>query len=157
MAMDYFADGVLIITGDHHVMVPLLQEEIDIYGPHRASAMVPLVVSYGDRESERKIGSFQHTDIYHGIKKLGTGESCRSKWIGDLLDGRFTAEYIAHSQGDDRQLVNVFRGSQTLFVQLDGDNTRLDNPESVEPLVAEEILRKINTVRVTRNFQSTMQ
>lgn len=68
--MNFFDKGMLIIVGDHHAMVPLKHKEIGMFGSAKASAMVPLIVSYGGRIQHLYNQQYQQIDIFNSLKGL---------------------------------------------------------------------------------------
>ena len=145
--MDFFDNGILIIVGDHHAMIPLKNKEIKLYGQFRASAIVPLIVIY-DGKHYLDSKQYQQVDVFNSLKGLVTGSQCHSDWIGDIF-GRIPAKYIATRRGDNRNIISVFSGKKTMLVKLDGDDTRLISTCPKNKKVKREIVNEINLSRIS--------
>lgn len=148
--MSFFDQGMLIIVGDHHAMVPLKREEIDLFGPAKASAMVPLVVAYGGRAQRLHKRQYQQIDVFNSLKGLVSGRQHYSNWTGSIFDGA-SAKYIAHRRGDNRSRINIISGDQIGTVKLDGDATRIVSAYPQDIRAKKEILGKINSVRLRQS------
>ena len=147
----FFDSGILVITGDHHAMVPSKEAEIKKFGTARALARVPLIISYGDTVMHIEKSAFQHTDIYNSLKNLLSEEKCVSNWLGDLLNiPRIPPIYIAHKRSDDRSLISVFYGSEDVLLKLNGDHTKVIQPNIINKNIANTIINKINYERILR-------
>ncbi|NOQ14330.1 MAG: sulfatase-like hydrolase/transferase [Methyloprofundus sp.] len=145
--MGYFDKGMLIIVGDHHSMVPLKNEEVELFGSLKASAKVPMIVSYGDKNHSIVNEQYQQIDIFNSLKGLVSNTQCSSNWTGDILSGN-PAQYIAHRRGDNRNIISVFSENKDYSIKLDGDNTRLTtNDTDIE--IQELIIKKINAIRIS--------
>jgi phosphoglycerol transferase MdoB-like AlkP superfamily enzyme len=145
--MGFFVNGILIIVGDHHSMVPLKNEEIEMFNSLKAAAKVPMIVSYGDKKPSIENEQYQQIDIFNSLKGLVSNTQCYSNWTGDIL-GRKPAKYIAHRRGDNRNIISVFSGEKDYLVMLNGDNSRLITDEHVDKKTQELIIKKINAVRI---------
>jgi phosphoglycerol transferase MdoB-like AlkP superfamily enzyme len=140
---DFFRNGLLVIVGDHHSMVPLRSSEIQKFGMLDAQSKIPLIIVGKDKAkpvSER----YQQIDIHNSLKSLVLGQSCTSQWIGDVL-AKIPPKYIIHRRGDNRAAVNVYSdrlGATEIF--LDGDTTYAvgDAPEQ------QAFVAKINQLRI---------
>jgi phosphoglycerol transferase MdoB-like AlkP superfamily enzyme len=141
-SLNFFDNGVLIIVGDHHSMTPLKREDIKVFGYDKAVAMVPMVVSFGDKINKVYDDYFQQVDIYQGIRNIVSDRICFSKWVGDIFAG-ISAKYIIHKRGDRRNIITVFEKEKIYSVKLDGDSTNTLKYKN------EEIINKINAVRIT--------
>jgi len=151
----FFKNGLLIIVGDHHAMIPLKRDEIKKFGAAHASARIPLVVSFGDRGGVVEKRPFQQVDIFNSLRNLISDEQCTSAWLGDLLSSdRLPAQYIAHKRGDHRDIISIFYGGRELRVKLDGDDTRIVNPENLDDAILKVIVNKINNERISRQRES---
>ncbi|MBV1876806.1 MAG: sulfatase-like hydrolase/transferase [Pseudomonadales bacterium] len=152
---DFFADGLLIIVGDHHSMVPVRQSEIAKYGELEAAMKVPLVV-VGLEDTQVYNAAFQQIDVYNGIKSMVSGETCLTPWRGDAIATAQPADYIIHRPGNNRQKINVLdQQGQMIEVLLDGDATRIANASQPSPSVQTSILNKINGLRIVPQPQPT--
>jgi lipoteichoic acid synthase len=153
LGTDFFDNGILFIVGDHRAMLPVHQHEIETFGAFKPQAKVPLVISFGDKVSFAEERSFQQIDIYNSIKNSISRELCTSDWVGNLLGAhQVPAKYIFHRRGDNRDLVSVFFGQRDVLIKLDGDKTKIVNPEGLDESISDEILGKINTDRIFRSM-----
>ena len=128
--MGFFEDGILLIVGDHHAMVPVTGAEQRLYGKYRASAMVPLIVAapslfHSSQLIERPV---QQVDIYHGLASMLTAQQCHSLWYGDLWHRSSPIQF--HKRGDLRGYVSAFthtnsRPQQSLIL-LSGNQTHIE-------------------------------
>lgn len=144
----FFENGLMMIVGDHHAMVPIKKKEVEIFGAERAPAMIPFVMVYGD---ERYINDdqYQQIDVYNSLNGLVSGKQCYTKWIGDIWGGNEPIN-IVHRRGDNRHLLSVFSEDSEYLVLLDGNDTRvIEKEEGVEGTV-KEIVDKINHHRILR-------
>jgi len=148
--LDYFDEGILVIVGDHHAMVPLKNEEIGRFGSLRAPSKVPMVVSYGDRSHSVEDGQYQQTDIYNGLKGIVSNVRCYSDWTGSIFDGE-TAKYIVHRRGDNRHIISIFSETENSLFMLNGDYSSITTEAPVDEAIRELITRKLNALRIPRN------
>jgi len=154
----YFKEGILIILGDHHAMIPLKREEIEKYGAPRAAASVPLIVSNGNNIPSIEKAYFQQIDIYNSLKGIVSGTSCFSEWVGNLFGQETNSPtHILHKSGSNRDRISIFSGNEEFQIKLDGDNTRLLNKPLLNRGLEELLVNKINTVRTVRNISSHSQ
>lgn len=147
--INFFNKGMLIIVGDHHAMVPLRHKEIEKFGPVKSSAKVPLVVSYAGRQYLDN-QQYQQIDISNSLKGLITGAQHYSNWIGSIFD-RKPAKYIAHRRGDNRNIISIISGEEVATVMLDGNNTQITSAYPKSMQAKNEILNKINSVRIKQS------
>ena len=147
----FFENGLLIIVGDHHAMVPLRREELEKYGPQRAAAMIPMVVATGGRVVGREDRPFQQVDIYNGIRNEVGEQRCLSEWRGDVLgESRVPPKFIVHKRGDNRDLISVFSGERAWLVKLDGDDTHALGDKGGDDSERGWVTDKINYERILR-------
>jgi arylsulfatase A-like enzyme len=120
----FFTNGVLMITGDHRSMTPLLAEEYRDFGK-RALARIPLVVA-GAVDMPRVVeAAFSQSDIPASLAHLLGIEHCRSPFNGYFLDPLPVApQFVIHARGDDRDRVSVYSGITTADYFEDGDASR---------------------------------
>ncbi len=147
----YFNNGILIIVGDHHSMVPLKKEEYDVFGSLKAAAKIPMIISFGDKKPSIVYKQYQQIDIFNSLKNLISNTQCYSDWIGDVFSqGKHSAKYIAHRRGDNRNIISVFSGDKNYLIKLDGDRTRTVN-KSIDKVTRELIVKRINASRISRD------
>jgi phosphoglycerol transferase MdoB-like AlkP superfamily enzyme len=144
---NFFDNGVLIIVGDHHAMLPLKQEELELFGELRAGARVPMILCDGQTRGAVEPGQYQQVDIFHYIAALGADTQCSTDWIGDLA-ARHPARFVVHRRGSERNTLGVFTPAAAYAVLLDGDDTRLLPPMPALQDTARRIVGKINALRV---------
>lgn len=145
----FFNNGLLVIVGDHHAMIPLKKEEIAILGPLRASAKVPMIISYGNNTSSIEHEPYQQVDIFNSLINLISNTQCYSDWVGHLMgDNKQPAKYIAHRRGDNRNIISVFFGDTDFLIKLEGDQTRIIKSAPVKETISKLIVNKINQVRI---------
>jgi glucan phosphoethanolaminetransferase (alkaline phosphatase superfamily) len=147
--INFFDNGILIIVGDHHPLIPLKDQQISKYGAQKASCMVPMIVCSSNNDSEKIDLPFQQTDIYNSIKNYVGKESCISDFRGDFLTKPIIpAKYIMHRRGDQRGIISVFFNKKVYNVKLDGDYTKIIDKQN------KQILNKINYDRIQRGKNS---
>jgi lipoteichoic acid synthase len=117
----FFDNGVLLITGDHRSMTPMLEEEYRQFG-ERAFARIPLVVA-GALDLPKVVdAAFQQSDIPGSVAHLLGVDYCRSPFNGVFLDrAPRPAQYVVHARGDDRNRVDVYFGDRVASYREDGD------------------------------------
>ncbi len=142
----FFNNGVLIIVGDHHSMVPLLKQEIEKFGALRAAARVPLIISTGKRKAVVEDKPFQQIDVFNGLKNQLSKLQCVSPWVGDAI-GHIPPMYIGYRRGDKRNIISVFLKEKDFSVILNGDDTYIDSNHFLTPKNKLHILNKINFER----------
>lgn len=146
---DFFNNGVLIIVGDHHPTMPVKQEAIDKFGIYKASAMIPMIISYGDRLKKHITKPFSQIDIYHSLVTYTTNKITVSNWIGNFIDPNLliSPKYILHKRADRRGVISIFENKQVYNVMLGGDDTKFLNKTNNDK---QEILDKINYERIQK-------
>jgi len=149
-ASGYFEHGLLIIVGDHHAMVPLKEPEIQRFGVQRAGSRVPLIIADGSEVARNINDLYQQTDVYNGLKYLGREQSCQSPWLGNVFGyGAWTAQYIAHRRGDNRDIISVFSGQHNVRIKLDGDKTKVVGQNALSDKINQRLVDKINATRIS--------
>jgi len=121
---DFFASGILIITGDHHSMTPISAEENARYGLE-ATSLVPLVIVEGERQqAEIVTGHFQQADLFQSIRFLVQSEVCLDASRGNVFgSGADAPQCVFFERGDERDQVNYFCKEGHGVIRLDGDAT----------------------------------
>ena len=154
----FFDCGILIITGDHHAMVPLKEEEIGKYGDIRAPARIPLVISFGDQVQRIENKPFQQMDLYNSLVNYVSSEKCTSRWYGDFLSlPTKPADFIIHKRGDNRDMVSVFYKDNNIQIRLNGDKTKIVNSPTLDRNISELLINKINFERINRQDNERME
>lgn len=150
---NYFDNGLLIITGDHHPIIPLKEKQIFKYGKDEAGTHVPFILSYGKNKNIVISEKFQHTDIYNSIKNYTSEQKCTSEWNGDFMNNKTIApKYIPYRRGDRRGTISVFDKNTIYDVQLNGDLTKIKNQRESE--ITRTIVNKINYERMKRQREN---
>src|SRR5262249_50071154 len=116
----FLDDGILMISGDHRSMTPLLGDEYRTFG-ERAYARVPLLVAGAVDLPAVVDAPFQQADLPASLARLYGVEYCRSAFTGTFLGGAEPARYVVHARGDDRDRVDVYSGDSVSAYRLDGD------------------------------------
>lgn len=121
---NFFSNGVLIITGDHHSMTPISSEENERYGLESTS-LVPLVIVESAQQQPEIINQhFQQADLFQSIQFLIQQDICldasRGNLFGEMSDG---PECVFFERGDERDQVNYFCKEAQGTIRLDGDKT----------------------------------
>jgi glucan phosphoethanolaminetransferase (alkaline phosphatase superfamily) len=146
----FFKNGILIIVGDHHPIIPLKKEQIDKYGMFSSGIRVPIVISFGENKNKTLNNTFQQVDIYNSIKNFTSTKQCTSLWNGDfLLDKPVSPKFLIYRRGDKRGTVSVFNQKGELYnVRLNGDDTKVTNQSISDS--TKTIINKINYERIKR-------
>jgi len=146
---NFFENGILLIVGDHHAMVPLKKEEIEIFGYSRAPAMIPLVIATENLNPTIITKYHQQLDIYNSLSQINLDSTYYSSWVGDIFsDGMIGPDYIVHRRGDNRGIISIFTPEQDYRVKLDGDNTKIVAGTASSDEIRSEIINKINWERI---------
>lgn len=146
---NFFKNGIVIITGDHHPIIPLKKEQIEKYGVDLAGTRVPLIASFGESIKKEIKGNFQHVDIYNSVKNYISDSKCTSTWSGDFLTKKpISPSFNIYRRGDRRGDITVFNKNTTYNVRLNGDNTKVTNHNKSN--ITEDIVNKINYERIQR-------
>lgn len=144
----FFDDGLLLVVGDHHSMVPLKLEEINNYGIERASAKVPMILVSHSNDNIMVTNNFQQVDIFQSLISFSGGRVCNNEWYGNFHDveNLLPPAYVLHRRGDQRSQISAFskNKSDDSIVYLMGDRTHISNPGF------DSILNKINYDRVKK-------
>ena len=127
----FLDDGILLITGDHRSMTPLLGEEYRRFG-ERAFARVPLIVA-GAVDLPAVVDTpFQQSDLPASLAQLYGLESCRSPFTGAFLGaGLAPPRYVVHARGDDRDRVDVYTADAVASYRQRGDASGWDDASGI--------------------------
>lgn len=146
---NFFDDGLLLIVGDHHAMVPLKKDEMDLFGSDQAAARVPLIIAYGGKPASIENEQYQQTDVYNGLRNLVSNKQCTSSWAGDVFINR-PAKFITHRRGDNRNIISVFENNEHYPVKLNGNNTQIMGNTPKDVKTNDAIIKKINAIRIKK-------
>jgi phosphoglycerol transferase MdoB-like AlkP superfamily enzyme len=143
---DFLDDGILLITGDHRSMTPLLGDEYRKFG-ERAFARVPMVVA-GAVDMPKVVDQpFQQADLPASVAHVMGIDYCRSPFTGTYLEAApAPAQYIVHARGDNRDRVDVYFDDRIASYRQDGDASHWDG--SATPPDAAAVAAWINAQRI---------
>lgn len=146
---NYFSDGIVVITGDHRVMLPVSNKEYDVFG-ELAAARLPLIII--DGKTKKKIeGAYSHVDLGKSLEYLALDKVCFNNFQNNIFIDNNTNKCIIY-QGTDLSLVKVKCGDQYGSVKLNGDDTSF-LPELLENISDDkkkEIIDYINYLRIVK-------
>ena len=129
-ARGFLADGILLITGDHRSMTPLVGDEYRRFG-ERAFARVPLIVAGAVDLPAVVDAPFQQSDLPASLARLYGVEYCRSPFAGTFLGELSPPRYVVHARGDNRDRVDVYTGEATASYRQRGDASRWEDGVAV--------------------------
>jgi arylsulfatase A-like enzyme len=122
----FLANGILVITGDHRSMTPLIGEEYRRFG-ERSFARVPLIVAGAVDLPGVVDAPFQQADFPASLARVMGVEHCRTAFNGVFMDrAPAPPQYVVHARGDDRDRVDVYAGNEVAVYELDGDDSDWD-------------------------------
>jgi hypothetical protein len=126
---DFFRNGILLISGDHRSMTPLLTAEQKRFG-NSAMARTPFVIAGNSPLASGPVnGWFQQTDITPSLADLTQAQTCRTPLQGWFLRATpLPADYILHARSDMRNRIKVFFNEQQAEIVLNGDHSDWDGP-----------------------------
>lgn len=139
--INFFNNGILIILGDHHPLIPLKNEQLTLYGETIAHTFIPMII-VNNENKESITDDYQQTDIYHSIKNMFSKEICTDEWHGDFFN-KINPKYIVYRRGDKRGVISVFSKDINYNVILNGDDTYIDHQKNNI-----NIINKINYERI---------
>lgn len=145
---DFFQNGILVITSDHRVMLPISEKEYSSLG-QLAHANIPLILINNNEKYEIK-GNFSHVDLGKSLEYLTLDKVCFNQFqrniFQDNLDG-----CVIYQQLIDLSLVDVKCGNGYGQVILDGDNTRfIKDNLNIDVKKKNEIIQYINYLRLAK-------
>lgn len=136
--MEYFENGILIITSDHRQMVPLDEQERDIYG-RSAFYRIPLIIAGISDDSKALHIPFQQTDLYNSLRWFASKQYDKETWMGNIFPKGIQSPYcIVAPMPHDMSKVYVEHKGKRGIVLLQGDNTRM-----IEGTIPEQFHTKI--------------
>lgn len=143
---NFFNNGILIILGDHHPVIPIKDKEFKKFGKLKSSSITPAILVDGKRKEVIK-DNFQQTDIYNSLKNYISNTTCTSNWYGDIINLVKAPKYIAHRRGDERGIISIFLENKEFNIKLNGDKTSAVDTINYD----KNILDKINSTRILRD------
>jgi lipoteichoic acid synthase len=141
----FLNNGILMITGDHRSMTPLLDGEYEKFG-ERAFARIPMIVS-GAVDMPKIIDeAFQQSDVPASVAQLLGVQYCRNEFVGTFLNSApQPAKYLLHTRGDDRDRVDVYFDDRVASYFENGDRSGWSD---VTPPDAAKVSAWIDTQRI---------
>jgi phosphoglycerol transferase MdoB-like AlkP superfamily enzyme len=141
--LNYFRNGLLIITSDQRALTPISQEETKAFGA-AAGARLPLVIIGGQLPfAGLQSSPAQMTDLPYSLDYYLTGQACHRPGQGNL----FTTEApdcIYQADGNQRNVIHAFCGEDTARIRMNGDKTRVVEGELPD---AQRRIRELNYLR----------
>lgn len=144
---NYFDNGILVITSDHRVMLPISKQEYNVLGS-MAHANIPFILIDGQSKYEIK-GNYSHTDLGKSLEYLTLDKVCFNQFQNNMF--KESKGCVIYQQLINFALVDVKCGDSYGQILLDGDNTRFikDNLNISEDKKA-EIVEYINYLRLAK-------
>ncbi|MBT8041342.1 MAG: LTA synthase family protein [Gammaproteobacteria bacterium] len=141
--LDYFRNGLLMITSDQRSLTPISPEETAAFGA-AAGARLPLVVMGGQHSlTGAQSTPAQMTDLPYSLDHYLTAQACHRPGQGNLFTGQ-APDCIYQADGNQRNVIHAFCGMNTAKIKMDGDKTRVI--EGVLP-DAQRRIRELNYLR----------
>jgi hypothetical protein len=145
-AAGFFANGLLLITGDHRAMTPVTAVEMQSYGD-RALSRVPMIIA---GKSQLPAGKHdflaQQVALADSLGLLLGDEYCRSQSGGAFLTSPpIEPPYVIHVRGDRRSWLSVYTKQGDAIIRLDGDQTGW---VGAAPPQKEFIVSRVNAERI---------
>ena len=122
--MDYFSNGLLIITSDQRALTPVRPAEMEAFG-QSAGARLPLIM-LGDRLplKGRQKAAAQMSDLPFSLDFYLTDEACHLPGQGNVFTAQ-APECIYHADGNQRSVIRAFCADETASIRMNGDQTRV--------------------------------
>lgn len=149
----FFADGLVILTSDQRALTPLRPAEVKAFGS-AAPALVPLMMlGHLFDDGKHVATAAQMADIPASLDYLLTDRSCQREGRGNLFtQPPQPPRCILRPQGNQRDIIDVYCGTQHAQIQLAGDDTRVIKGTIPE---AEALIERINVQRIHLGVQNT--
>lgn len=152
----FFKDGLLILTSDQRALSPLRAAEVEAFGS-AAPALAPLIMLGRLFDGGGQVTTAaQMADIPASLDYLLTDRCCQREGHGNLFtQPPQPPRCILRPQGDQRDIIDVYCGTQHAQIRLDGDATRVIS--RILP-AAETLVEQINVQRIrsgARNIEFT--
>ncbi len=142
-ALDYFRNGLLIITSDQRSLTPISPEETEAFGA-AAGARLPLVIIGAEMSLKgQQSNPAQMTDLPYSLDYYLTGQACRRPGQGNLFTGA-APDCIYQADGNQRNVIHAFCGRDTAKIRMNGDKTRVIEGQLPN---AERRIRELNYLR----------
>ena len=149
-ARNFFADGLMVIVGDHRAMTPIPEEEQERLGDAAAMRVPAVILGRSGTPPGEWLANAQQTDLIPSLRHVIARRSCRNEWQGRFLGGTPQApRYVVHPNPLRRNQLAVIEGAAQFTLLLDGDDTRwLAAPARAQD--AERLLDQVNLERMAR-------
>src|SRR6056297_2695757 len=146
----FFDEGILVMVSDHRAMIPITAAERDIFGQATAS-LVPAVVAGRDTHRRGEIKQrFHQSDLAASFDALTARTHCHRGPYRNVFEPHASEpRCVYHARGDNRDHIDAFCPGGDYRIKLDGDDTRLIRPGSVDTEVARKIVEEVNIHRIT--------
>lgn len=141
--MDYFREGLLIITSDQRALTPVRPAEMDAFG-QSAGARLPLIM-IGDRLplKGRQITATQMSDLPFSLDYYLSDEACHLPGQGNIFAAR-PPECIYQADGNQRSIINAFCAGDSASIRMNGDQTEVIKGHLPD---AQSRIRELNYLR----------
>ena len=145
---DFFKNGILVITADHRVMLPLTLKEYEKLGP-LANSRIPLIIINENEKYEIK-GNFSHMDLGKSLEYLTLNKVCFNQFQKNIFGNENNNKCTIYQQLVNLALVDIKCGNNYGRILLDGDNTRFINDKNLNLNNNEKnkIIEYINYLRI---------
>jgi lipoteichoic acid synthase len=144
----FFANGVLVVTGDHRAMVPVSAKERELFGDIVLAKVPAFVLGQSGLPPGKIPGNYQHTDLIPSLNAMLLGEACRNKIQGLMLGANpKPAKYAVYWNSVQWNSLQVLSNTQAFGLSLNGDQTAWSGSK---PSDANELLALINKERIAR-------
>lgn len=121
-SMDYFREGLLIITSDQRALTPVRPAEMEAFG-QSAGARLPLLM-LGDRLpiKGRQTTAAQMRDLPFSLDYYLSDEACHLPGQGNLFAAQ-APDCIYQADGNQRSIINAFCADDGASIHMNGDQT----------------------------------
>ena len=127
---DFFKNGILIITSDHRVMLPVSNNEYQRYGLMADSA-IPLII-LGDNPKFKRIENrdlYSQTDLVPSLEYYLTNKGCFNKFQRNLFDNNYHNDVcMIHSYRSPKDKIGIYCSKEKhADIYLNGDDTTISD------------------------------
>lgn len=149
-ARNFFADGLMVVVGDHRAMTPILEEEQERLGDSAAMRIPAVILGAGGTPRGEWLANAQQTDLIPSLRHVISRHSCRNEWQGRFLgDAPKAPRYVLHPNPLRRNQLAVIEGAAQFTLVLDGDDTRwIESPPRAQD--ADRLRDQVNLERMAR-------
>lgn len=148
--MDYFRDGLLIVTSDQRALTPVRPAEMAAFG-QSAGARLPLIL-VGDRLTlkGRQSTAAQMSDLPFSLDYYLSDEACHLPGQGNIFTAQ-APQCIYQADGNQRSIINAFCGDETASIRMNGDQTEVVKGHLPDQ---ESRIRELNYLRARLGVQN---